>query len=168
MVTGSTRGAPVHPLAWAGIVLAVCAGVLGLYGSMYAEKQLAGSPLREARGASSAAPRPESWLARQLAAGERAAFGDALDDRLLAATQKSKVANYSLQLVAFVLPFVLGVGAALVGGSTMSAVERSGGTFAGNALAVFAMLIGGLAAVTSACMMVSLYVWPHLPSFYTT
>ncbi|MDY3556437.1 hypothetical protein R5W24_005603 [Gemmata sp. JC717] len=168
MVTGSTRGAPVHPTAWAGIVVATVAGVLGLYGSMYAEKQIAGSPLLEARGASGGAPRPESLPARKLAEGEKAVFGDSLDGALVRETQRSKVANYTLQIVAFVLPFVLGLGAALLGGSAMSAVERAGGTYAGNALAVFAMLIGGLAAVTAACMMVSLYVWPRVPSLYTT
>lgn len=168
MVTGSTRGAPVHGLAWLGIVLAVLAGFLGLYGSMYAEKQLAGSPLREARAEFGAAPRPESLVGRKVAAGEKAAFGDSLDNALLAGTQKSKVANYSLQLVAFVLPFVLGLGAALIGGSAMRAIEQSGGKYAGNALAVFAMLIGSLAAVTAACMMVSLYVWPRVPALYTT
>ena len=79
MVTGSTRGAPVHPLALAGIVIAVVAGLLGLYGAMYAEKHIAGSPLREARGASSGAPRPESLPARKLTEGEKAVF-EVMDD----------------------------------------------------------------------------------------
>lgn len=168
MVMGSSRGAPVHPQAWAGFALAVVAGVFGLYGSMYAEKQLAGSPLREARGTSSGAPRPESMVARKLAEGEKAVFGDSLDNALLNGTQKSKVANYSLQIVAFVLPFAIGIGAALIGGSALSAVERAGGKYVGNALSVFAMLLGGLAAVSAACMMVTLYVWPRMPSLYTT
>ena len=73
-----------------------------------------------------------------------------------------------LQLVAYVLPFVLGIGAALTGGAAMNAVERSGGRYVGNTLAVFSMLGGGLAAVVAGCMMVTLYVWPRVPSLYTT
>lgn len=161
MVTASSRGAPVHPLAWTGIATAVLAGALALYGSMHAEKHLAGSPLREARGPA-VSVRPDSWLGRQVAA-----LGEA-DAQLLRRTGESKIANYSLQIVVYVLPFVLGVGAGLIGGQAMAAVERSGGRRVGNTLAVFAMLIGGLAAVVSGCMMISLYVWPHLPSPYTT
>lgn len=168
MVTGSTRGRPIHRLAWLGIGTAVLAALLALYGSMHAEKHLAGSPLRDARGAPGAAPRPESLLTRTWAQGEALIFGGDVDDKILRATQQSKVANYSFQLVAYVLPFVLGIGAALIGGAAMSAVERAGGRYTGNALAVFSMLLGGLAAVTAACMMITLYLWPHLPSLYTT
>ena len=94
-------------------------------------------------------------------------FGDRADKKILALTGRSKIARYSLQVVAFVLPFVLGLAAALMGGSAMTAIERSGGTRAGNFQAVFAIMIGGFAAVIGGCMIVSVYVWPHLPSLYT-
>lgn len=168
MVTGSTHGRPVHPLAWAGITTAAVAAVLALYGSMAAEKHIAGSPLREARGSAGLPAQPESWADRQWARGETSVFGDRIDRKMLALTERSKITNYSVQAVAFVLPFVLGILAALTGGSAMSAVERSGGKYVGNTLAVFAMLAGGLAAVVAGCMMVSLYVWPRIPSLYTT
>lgn len=95
-------------------------------------------------------------------------FGDRIDRKMLAFTERSKIANYSLQVFAYALPFVLGVAAALTGGSAMNAVERSGGRYVGNTLAVFSMLAGGLAAVVAGCMMVSLYLWPRLPALYTT
>jgi hypothetical protein len=38
------HGGPIHRMAWAGIAMAVLAGVLALYGSMHAEKHLPGSP----------------------------------------------------------------------------------------------------------------------------
>ena len=50
----------------------------------------------------------------------------------------------------------------------MKAVQQSNGKYAGNTLAVFSMMVGGLAAVVAGCMMVSLYIWPRLPSLYTT
>lgn len=168
MVTGSTRGVPVHRLAWAGIVTAVLAGVLALYGSMHAEKHIAGSPLREARGSAGLPAQPASWAERLVARGETSVFGDRFDRAALELTERSRMANYSLQVVAYVLPFVLGIAAAWTGGAAMSAVGRSGGRYAGNTLSVFAMLAGGLAAVVAGCMMVSLYLWPHLPSLYTT
>lgn len=168
MVTGSTRGVPVHPLAWAAITTAVVAGVLALYGSMQAEKHLPDSPLRAARGDAGLPARPGTWAGRKWEQAEASAFGGDLDRKVLETTERSKVANYALQAVAYVLPFVLGVAAALAGGSAMNAVERGGGKYAGNTLSVFAMLAGGLAAVVAGCMMVSLYLWPHVPSLYTT
>lgn len=162
MVARSTRGVPVHRLAWAGIVTAVFAGVLALYGSMEAEKHIAGSPLREARTDPKVPPQPGWWIERQLVRGETSVFGDRIDTKMRTLTQNSKIANYALQIFAYVLPFVLGVGAALTGGATMNAVERSGGRYVGNTLAVFSMLAGGLAAVVAGCMMVSLYLWPRL------
>ncbi|MBP3954657.1 hypothetical protein J8F10_05090 [Gemmata sp. G18] len=168
MVTGSTRGAPVHGAAKLSIVTAVIAGVLALYGSMHAEKHIAGTPLREARGSAGLPAQPGTWVERQWVSGETRVLGERIDRKVLATTERSKIANYSVQICAYVLPFVLGFGAALMGGAAMRAVERSGGKFVGNTLAVFSMLIGGLAAVVAGCMMISLYLWPRLPSFYTT
>ena len=167
MVTGSTRGVPVHRLAWVGITTAVLAGVLALYGSMEAEKHIAGSPLRAARTDPKVPPQPGSWAERQLVRGETGVFGERIDSKFRTLTHNSKIANYMLQLVAYVLPFVLGIGAALTGCAAMNAVERSGGRYVGYTLAVFSMLAGGLAAVVAGCMMVTLYVWPHVPALYT-
>jgi hypothetical protein len=155
-------------MSWAAIAMAVVAGVLALYGSIAAEKHVAGSPLRLARGDSNTSAAPGPWYDRLLTKGEVSVFGQRFDRKLLALTERSKVANYAVQFVAFVLPFFLGVGAALVGGWAMKAVQASGGRYSGNTLAVFSMMIGGLAAVTAGCMMMSLYVWPNLPSVYTT
>ena len=168
MATGANRAAPVHLMAWAGIVTAVLAGVLALYGSMHAEKHLAGSPLREARGSSGLPAQPGPWYERLWVKGETSAFGERIDRKVLALTERSKFANYSLQIIAYVLPFWLGLAAALTGGWAMKAVQQSDGRYAGDTLAVFSMLVGGLAAVVAGCMMISLYIWPRLPSLYTT
>jgi hypothetical protein len=167
MATSAAR-VPVHLMSWAGIVMAAVAGVLALYGSMHAEKHLAHSPLREARGSSGLPAKPETALGRQVVKAEASVFGGDVDAKLLDLTGRSRVANYSLQIVAFVLPFWLGLAAALTGGWAMKQVQASGGKYAGNTLAVFAMMVGGLAAVVAGCMMMSLYVWPHVPSLYTT
>ena len=167
MVTGVTR-APIHRMAWAGIVMAVLAGILALYGAMHAEKHLAGSPLREARGSAGLPAQPTSAVGRQMVKTETSIFGDRIDRKMLALTERSKIANYSLQIVAYVLPFWLGLAGALTGGWAMKVVQQSNGKYSGNTLAVFSMMIGGLAAVVAGCMMVSLYVWPLLPSLYTT
>ncbi len=167
MVTGTTR-APIHPLAWAGIVMAVSAGILALYGSMAAEKHIAGSPLREARSSAGLPANPTTWSDRLWAKGETSIFDDRIDRKMLDLTENSKAANYAVQLVAYLLPFALGLGGALTGGWAMKLVQASGGRYAGNTLAVFSMMIGGLAAVVAGCMMLSLYVWPHMPSLYTT
>jgi len=167
MVTGGARRAPVHRLAWAGFATAVVALLLAWYGSLYAEKHIAGSPLREARGSAGLPAEPGPWYERLWERVEVRVLGDRADTKILALTERSKIARYSLQVVAFVLPFVLGLVAALVGGSAMTAIERSGGTRAGNFQAVFAIMIGGFAAIIGACMIFSVYVWPHLPSIYT-
>jgi hypothetical protein len=167
MVTGVTR-APIHRMSWAAIVMAAVAGVLALYGAMWAERHIAGSPLREARGSAGLPARPNSAVGRLWARGETSLFGDRFDRTMLALTERSKIANYSLQIVAYLLPFGLGLAGALTGGWAMKVVQQSGGRYAGNTLAVFSMMIGGLAAVVAGCMMVSLYLWPLLPSPYTT
>ena len=136
--TAAARRAPVHPMAVAAIVTSGLAGVLALYGSLVAEKHLAGSPLNVAR-----------------------------NDPGLVETQTSRVTRYTIEVVAFVLPMVLGVGAALLGGEAMKAVEKAGGRYSGSLPAVFAIMIGGLAAVVAGCMTVAVFVWPHVPSLYT-
>lgn len=192
MVTGSSRGAPVHWMSWVGIAVSVVAGVLALYGSVHAEKHLPNSPLREARGPSMLPARPADYQpfgdfvdqrvkeesdqgGSKAAAWTSAAatwvyrYGRNETDRyVLAKTGQSKIAKYTLQLVAYVLPFFLGLAGALTGGWAMKVVQASGGKYVGNTLAVFAMMTGGLATVVAFCMMMGLYVWPHVPSLYTT
>jgi hypothetical protein len=90
-----------------------------------------------------------------------------VDHKLLELTQRSKIANYSLQVLAFFLPLALGVGAALTGGLAMKVIEQSGGKYAGNFQSVFSMLMGGFAAVIAGCMIFTLYVWPLIPPVYT-
>ncbi|MCI0699787.1 MAG: hypothetical protein L0241_01710 [Planctomycetia bacterium] len=167
MVTGLARRVPVHWMSWTGFITAILAGVLALYGSMQSEKHIANSPLRQARGASGLPAQPGPWHERAMVKGETSIFGEQLDNKLLALTERSKIANYSLQIFAYFLPFVLGLIAALTGGAAMKAVERSNGRYIGNALGVFAIMIGGLATVVAGCMILSIYIWPWMPSLYT-
>ena len=67
----------------------------------------------------------------------------------------------------FVLPFGLGLAAAVAGGTAMRRIERAEGRYRGDAMAVFAILIGGFAAVIGGCMMLAVFVWRFLPSAYT-
>jgi hypothetical protein len=165
--TVGARKSPVHRLAWIAFAMSLVALLLAWYGSLHAEKQIAGSPLREARGAAGLPSEPGPWYERLLDRTETAIFGDRIDRKMLDLTERSKIARYSLQIVAFVLPFVLGLTAAFLGGSAMTKVEKSGRRYVGNFHSVFAIMIGGFAAVIAGCMMVSVYVWPHVPSFYT-
>jgi hypothetical protein len=167
MTGAGAKKVPVHRLALTGFVLSLVALALAFYGSLYAEKHIAGSPLREARGSAGLPAQPVRWYERLWAKGETTIFGDQLDRKMLALTERSKIANYSLQVVAFVLPFVFGIGAALIGGTAMSAIERSRGQKSGNFQAVFSIMIGAFAAVISGCMLLSFYVWPMMPSLYT-
>ena len=137
--TAGGKAAPGHPVAQAALAMAVVSLVLSFYGSFLGEKHLAFSPLNEAR-----------------------------SEPGLESTRTSKIARYSLQAVAYFVPFGLGIAAALTGAVGMRCIEESNGKYGGNTRGVFAILIGGLAAVTSGCMILSLYVWKHLPSAYTT
>ena len=118
---------PVQRLAWFAFALSLPALLLAWYGSLHAEKHIAGSPLREARGVANVAAEPGPWYERVINRAEVAVFGDRLDAKILALTERSKKARYSFQIVAFVLPLVLGITAALMGGTAMTSVERSGG-----------------------------------------
>jgi hypothetical protein len=162
------KRAPVHRLAWAGFALALASLLLAWYGSLHAEKHIAGSPLREARQSANVIGEPGPWYERVFDRAEASALGQRLDQKALEATESSSAIRYTIQFVAYVLPFVLGLAAALMGGSAMSMIERSAATRSGNFQAVFAIMIGGFAAVIAGCMMVSVFVWPHLPSIYTT
>ena len=130
---------PGHPVAVAALATALVALALSFYGSFLGEKHMAGSPLNDAR-----------------------------NEPGLSMTRDSKIARYSHQGLAYFLPFALGIAATLTGAVGMRKIEASNGKYGGDTRGVFAVLIGGLAAVTSGCMILSLYVWKHLPSPYTT
>jgi hypothetical protein len=167
MAAVATTKVPYHRLAVAAFVTSIVALVLAFYGSLYAEKHIADSPLRQARGSAGLPAEPVSRYDRLWTWGETTIFGDRIDRKMLALTERSKIANYSLQVIAFVLPFVLGIAAAVTGGQAMGAIERSAGKTVGNFQGVFSIMIGGFAAVISGCMMLSFHVWPMLPSLYT-
>jgi hypothetical protein len=161
---------PIHRLSYVAFGTALVAGLLALYGGMHAEKHLPNSPLRAARGTSGQPVAHPTGFEAARGGVERLAFGgtsDDLDARVSALAERSQVARYGLQALAFFAPFGLGLLAALAGGEAMKAVQASDGKYAGNTLAVFAMMVGGLAAVVAGCMILSVYVWPHLPSAYT-
>jgi hypothetical protein len=94
-------------------------------------------------------------------------MGQRLDQKVLHATERSPTIRYTMQFVAYVLPFLLGLAAAILGGHTMSVIEKSKPRCSGNFQAVFAIMIGGFAAVIAGCMLVSVYLWPNTPSLYT-
>lgn len=169
MAAPAAPPAPIHRLSVVAFGTALIAGVLALYGAMHAEKHLPNSPLRAARGtAGQPVARPTGFEAAR-ASVERAAglSTDDFDRRVLAWAERSPTARYALQTLAFLAPFVLGLLAALAGGEAMKAVQSSNGARAGNTLAVFGIMIGGLSAVVAGCMILSVYVWPFVPSAYT-
>jgi hypothetical protein len=166
-MTHVTRRPPVHRLAWAGFALALAALVIGLYGAFAAEKHIADSPLRQARGSAGLPADGGGWLSRLATRAEKAVFGDHLDQKLLDLTTRSPAANLALRLVAFVLPLVLGVVAAYLGGWAMTAIEHADGAYLGNFQAVMAIMVGGFAAVVGGVMTVAVFVWPHVPAAYT-
>jgi hypothetical protein len=167
MVAVGAKHPPVHRLAWVAFGCSVLAVLLALYGAMYAEKHIAGSPLREARGSAGLPAASSNWWDRALDRGERTLFGETLDRKLLALTERSETARHAMQIVAYVLPFLLGIIGAVVGGRAMSAIERGAGQYGGNLGAVFAILIGLFAAVIAGCMLLSQFAWAWVPAGYT-
>jgi hypothetical protein len=170
MAAPSVSKLPIHRLSYVALGTALVAGVLALYGAMHAEKVLPNSPLRAARGTAGQPVAQPTGFEAVRGGIERRAFSqttDDLDARVTAWAERSQVARYGLQVLAFFAPFGLGLLAALAGGEAMKAVQGSEGKYAGNTLAVFAMMVGGLAAVVAGCMILSVYIWPHVPSPYT-
>ncbi len=162
------KRAPVHRLAWLGFGLAILSLLLAWYGSLHAEKHIAGSPLREARQPANVIGEPGPWYERLYDRAEVSLFGSRVNQIVLEATERSPAIRRAMEFVAYVLPFVLGVAAAMLGGQAMSVIERSRTRDSGNFHGVFAIMIGGFAAVIAGCMIVSVYLWPHLISAYTT
>lgn len=159
---------PVYRLARVSLTLAVVGFVLACYGSFVAEKHIATSPLRQARPDPGLPAEPTGWSGRTEAGIERAVFGQRMEPAMLDLTARSPAARWGLQFVAFVLPFVLGLASAWLGGNALTAIEGADGKYAGNFHAVFALLIGGLTAVISGCMLVATFLWRFVPAAYTT
>jgi hypothetical protein len=159
--------APVHRFALVGFTLSVVALLLAWYGSLHAEKHIAGSPLREARQSANIIGEPGPWYERLFDRAEASVFGGRFDQKVLEATERSPGIRYAMQFIAFVLPFVLGLVSARLGASAMTKIEKSHPRTSGNFQAVFAIMIGGFAAVIAGCMLVSVFLWPNLPSIYT-
>jgi hypothetical protein len=164
---GGTSRKPVHRKAWLGFAVAVVALILAWYGSLHAEKHLPRSPLHEARGVPPVLPEPGSWYERAWDRAEVRIFGGRVDQKVLAITERSSTARYSVQVIAYWLPLLMGIAAAWIGGAAMRAIEQSRDVYAGNFQAVFSIMMGGFASVIAGCMIVSIYIWPHVPSFYT-
>lgn len=120
------------------LVLALAALALSLFGALVAEGQLAGSPLNTARN------RPGAEF-----------------------THAAENARMLLALVAYGLPFVLGVAAAILGGRLANTLDHHPGHRLGHLFAVNAVMIGSLAAVVAVCMAFGVYGWPHVPRYYT-
>jgi hypothetical protein len=156
----------VHRLAKAGLVVALLSFVLACYGSFAAERHLASSPLNVAR-VNATAAEPTSWYGRLIVRGEVAVFGGRLDRLMTEKTADSRRARAGLVVIAFVLPFVLGLAAALMGGHAMKLIERDAEKWGGNFEAVFAIMVGALSAVISGCMILAVFGWRWVPSAYT-
>lgn len=161
-----SNGRPVHRLASRAFGLALVAVVLAFYGSMFAEKHLFHSPLSQARGDGGLPAGPQRWWERLIVRAETAVFGDRLDVVMRDLTARSRWAALTVQALAFFVPFVLGVASAWLGGHALTAIEQSRGSYAGNFAAVFAVMIGGFAAVIAGCMILSQYLWPWIPAAY--
>lgn len=127
---------PAHPLAKLALAVSGVAAGLALYGAFVAETHLAGSPLNAARGRDG-----------------------------LPSTRDSEGARVALQVLAFVLPLVLGLAAGWLGASAMGAIERARDRYSGSFRAVFAILIGGLAAVVGGCMTFAVFAWRYMPAW---
>ncbi len=161
---GSRPGRSVHPQARWGFGMAIAALLLALYGSYWAEKHIAGSPLIQARGTAGLPAQPRYFYERAVRSVENRLFGMPVDRFLLHATERSRIARYTLQIVAFYVPLALGLLAVRRGSHAMAAIEQERDRYAGNFHAVFAIMIGSLSAIVAACMLFSYYLWPLLPA----
>ncbi len=156
----------VHPQAGWGFGVAIAALLLALYGSFWAEKHIAGSPLIQARGTAGLPAQPRYFYERAIRSVENRLLGMPIDRFLLNATERSRIARYTLQIVAFYVPLALGLIAVRLGSHAMAAIERERDRYAGNFHAVFAIMIGSLSAIVAACMLFSYHLWPLLPELY--
>jgi hypothetical protein len=128
----------ICPRAKFALLIALVAVALAVYGALGSEMQLAGSRLNAARG------------------GAGAEF-----------SQSSEVVRTTVAIVAYKLPFVLGLVAGLLGSRATRLLEHHPEDRLGHLAAVFAVMLGGLAAVVSGCMLLAVYGWQHVPAYYT-
>jgi hypothetical protein len=116
---------------------------------------------------------PLAWLAVGLAfvAIVLALYGSFLSEvhlpgsRLNAARKQPGLPDANpdtIRFAAYYLPFALGIAATLAGGQAMRSIEARGRIHAGSRHSVFAIMIGGLAAVVAGCMIFVTQVWPRL------
>lgn len=124
--------------AVAALLVSLVALVLSVYGGLVAEQHLHGSPLNRAR----------------LTPG--AEF-----------TRDSESARGAIAFVGFGLPVLLGVAGAAFGTRVMRKLGTGQEDRVRHLAAVFAVMIGGLAAVVAACMLFAVYGWQHVPHYYT-
>ena len=61
-----------------------------------------------------------------------------------------------------VLPIVLGLAAALLGGRSYRGIERAQGKIAGDGQAFFSIMIGLFAVIIGACTTFAALIWPSL------
>jgi hypothetical protein len=132
------KSARFHRFAVLAFALAIAAAGFALYGSFLSELHLPDSPLNRMR--------RKPGLEAAGAEGSSRVW---------------------VPVAAYVVPLVLGLTAALVGGAAMRAIERDKGVTSGNGAAVFAIMIGGLSAVIAGCMIFAVYGWKFVPTLYT-
>jgi len=61
-----------------------------------------------------------------------------------------------------ILPIVLGIGAALLGGHSFRTIEQSQGKLGGDGFAFFSLMIGMFAVVMGACSTFAALIWPNI------
>src|SRR5579872_4160782 len=113
---------PVHRKAWIGFVGSLFALLLAWYGSLHAEKHLPNSPLLKARGVPKVPAEPGPWYEKLWDRTEASIFGGNVDRMILALTERSKIARWFLQFIAFGLPFTLGIISAMTGSSALKVI----------------------------------------------
>lgn len=101
-------------------------------------------------------------------AGEKRIPGSPLNVARLESGPGSSAEGPLVGALTFLFPCLLGTAAALAAGWAMRSIERSAGRYRGDAIAVFAILIGSFAAIIGGCMILAVYLWPYIPSLYTT
>ncbi len=131
------RPSRICPRAKVALVVALVALGLAVYGAQVSEVQIAGSRLNAARNASGAE-----------------------------FTQSSEAVRTAIAVVGYALPFVLGIIAGFLGSRATRLLEHHPEDRVGHLAAVFAVMLGGLAAVVSGCMLLAVYGWSHVPAYY--
>jgi hypothetical protein len=61
-----------------------------------------------------------------------------------------------------VLPILLGIGAALLGGRAFRSIERAQGTLGGDGFAFFSLMIGLFSVIMGVCSTFAALIWPNI------